>query len=108
MKRLFIIIAAIMVHVSYTYGQMNDNLPVLSVGNVKDIQMYFKKYFKISAHFESDSCAKLVVFAKFKVTVDGKIDSLDVSKMGPGEIKHALKAVIIATSGHWKFNDAEL
>ena len=100
--KIFIIIVC-----GFLFGLTNkihaqNRLPAPTVKNPESIRGYVQSdYFNIDKKFLFNTCTNIVVYAKFKITHTGKIDSLDISSNSPIEISQALKHAIMASDGLW-------
>ncbi len=74
----------------------------LTLNNIDDLKLYFQDNFNPGEDYIAHACIKCAVFIKFSVLANGKVDSIDISKGAPAQIKEALKKAIIATNGFWE------
>jgi len=103
--------SVILIAVFFTCANMANAqgfLPELSLRNVSNIRYYVSTNYKANFAFTDTACIHTVVFLKFKVTTDGKIDSLDFSKGAPQELKNGLRMAMLTTNGLWKLSKDEL
>jgi len=88
-------------------GMCQVTMPALDVNRPEAIKGYVSKYFDPGDNFSFNACVNVVIYARYKISRAGKIDSLYVTSTGPLELRNALKKAILTTDGLWKMTDAE-
>jgi hypothetical protein len=110
MKKIFTYslgMSLLMSFAATTIMKAQTNMPAPTVKNPTSVRLFVSKYFNIGDNFNFNACVNAVVYAKFKITKYGKIDSLDISATGPIELRQALKKAVLTTDGLWKMTPEE-
>jgi hypothetical protein len=108
MKNAFIyIVKSLLILFIFDTALAQSPMPKLTIRRPEDIRIYISKFYNPGDKFKLNACVNVVVYAKFKITKKGKIDSLDISTTGPSEIREAFKKAILTTDGLWKMTAGE-